>query len=167
MAGLGSLALIVAVSPAGASPMRSPHPARATRSHALPANGTPWSRFLSGGPALWAEARPPRIPSGLHLLTHNGQLVATPFVEYLSWRRSLSPARFDHYHRVVGPELGMLLPPPTVPTSTPIAGGISQGGPPALNPQPENGAPEPGALTMAFTLIAAGLWYRRRVGRLA
>lgn len=167
--GLGCLLLVLAANPAGASPIRSRHdhrpthaqPIRATR--AQPGLGAAWSRFLAAGPTHWSTARPPGIPSGLHLVTTGGQLVETPFVDYLFWRRSLNPARFDHYHPVVGPELGLLLPPPTNPTPVPV--GLTISGPPPFNPQPEIGTPEPAALPMALTLIAVGVWYRRRVGR--
>jgi hypothetical protein len=35
----------------------------------------------------------------------NGILPLTPFYNYLRWRRSLNPARFDHFH----PQLGLQL----------------------------------------------------------
>ncbi|HEV3122529.1 MAG TPA: hypothetical protein VGY53_11530, partial [Isosphaeraceae bacterium] len=46
-----------------------------------------------------------KIPSGIHLHLVNGLLPDTPLVEYLRWRRSLNPARFDFYHPNVGPML--------------------------------------------------------------
>jgi len=35
----------------------------------------------------------------------NGLLPDTPFYNYMRWRRSLNPARFDHYHPNLGPAL--------------------------------------------------------------
>jgi hypothetical protein len=144
-------------------------PARAGRIHSNHLHGVRteaslgprWARFLAGGPALWSVVRSPKIPSGLVLAMQNGELVETPFVEYLLWRRSLNPARFDHYHPFVGPELGMLIPPPTTPVTPP--GGTTSGGPPPVNPQPENGVPEPTGLFAFATLAAwaAVIWRRR------
>src|SRR5262249_50627198 len=37
----------------------------------------------------------------------NGILPNTPFVNYLLWRRSLNPARFDFYHPRLGPLLAL------------------------------------------------------------
>jgi len=150
----------------------APEPARAgaIRSHALPGPvrteltlGPAWSRFLAGGPGLWAVARPPRFPSGLSLLTRNGQIVDTPFVDYLVWRRNLNPARFDRYHPFIGPALGRLLPPPSPPKNpNPAPGQID---PPITPPRPQVGTPEPGTISIAVVLTGIAWAYRRRSTR--
>ena len=119
--------------------------------------GPAWARFLTGGRALWEIARPPRFPSRLVLPTSLGKLVDTPFVEYLDWRRSLDPTRFDRYHPIVGPELSRFVP--TV-TSVPAASATGGGHRP-FNPTPQN-LPEPGTLGIAIVLIGAGLAMRNR-----
>lgn len=53
--------------------------------------GPRWQAFLAGGPALWAVEMPPPFPSHIKLATEDGQIVETPFVEYLIWRRDLDP----------------------------------------------------------------------------
>lgn len=155
--------LTLTAAPAAAGPIRGHH---LHRVHAESTLGPAWGRFLSGGPALWAVARSPRIPSGSTLLSQNGRLVETPFVDYLLWRRSLNPARFDHYHPFLGPALGSLLPPPTTPTR-PTPGGRTGGGPPPVNPQPQNGVPEPGSILVGLVLASAALASRPRHPRAA
>ncbi|HWE40375.1 MAG TPA: PEP-CTERM sorting domain-containing protein [Isosphaeraceae bacterium] len=56
------------------------------------------------GPALGQDIR---LRVGLeHLCAPiNGLLPETPYINYLRWRRSLNPPRFDHYH----PQIGHLL----------------------------------------------------------
>jgi hypothetical protein len=143
----------LSASSAGASPI---HAFRVATPDVL---GPAWAQFLAGGPTLWADATPPSLPTGLILPYQNGALVETPFVDYLVWRRSLDPARFDQNHPKIAPALGQLIPPTTaVPGSTTI-------GTPPINPQPQNGVPEPASLPLALSLIAAGLWWRRHIGR--
>ena len=125
------------------------------------AMGSAWNQFLAAGPQYWAEARAPRFPSWLVLLRRNGQLVETPFIDYLIWRRNLLPARFDHYHPFVGPELGLLSPP----TNSIHATGFPKPSVPPLDPRPEQSVPEPSALPIALSCLAAGIWYRRRQNR--
>lgn len=121
--------------------------------------GPAWEQFLLGGPALWALESPPPFPSGLVLPTSNGQLVDTPFVNYLEWRRSLDPSRFDLNHPNIATELGQF-----VPTSTSVPGSTSSGGGTThvFNPTPQN-LPEPGTFWIAVTLIGAGLATRLRI----
>jgi hypothetical protein len=145
--------MALAASNAGASPI---HAYRLATPEVL---GPAWARFLAGGPTLWALVTPPRLPSGLELQYQNGALVETPFVDYLYWRRSLNPARFDHYHPNIGPALGQLTPPTTA-----VPGSTTTGTPP-INPQPQNGVPEPASLPLALSLVGAGLWWRRRIVR--
>jgi hypothetical protein len=110
--------------------------------------GPAWAQFLAGGIPLWSVEPSPPIPSGLILPKENGFLVPTPFVEYLAWRRSLDPTRFDAYHPMVGTELGQL--PQTI--TPPPPGGTSGGG---GTPPPT--VPEPGSFLIAAVLIGAAL----------
>lgn len=44
-----------------------------------------------------------KVPYRLRTLqAHDGLLPETPFIEYLRWRRSLNPSRFDFYHPYMG-----------------------------------------------------------------
>lgn len=148
-------------------PASEPARAGVIRSHAFAGPvrteltlGPAWSRFLAGGPARWAVTRPPRFPSGLSLLTRNGQIVDTPFVDYLIWRRNLNPVRFDRYHPFIGPALGQLLPPPSPPKPpTAVPGQID---PPITPPRPQVGTPEPGTISIAVILAGIALAYRKR-----
>jgi hypothetical protein len=113
--------------------------------------GPAWAQFLAGGIPLWSIEPSPPIPSGLILPKENGILVPTAFVEYLAWRRSLDPARFDQFHPVVGSELGQL--PQTI---TPPPGGTSGGG-----GTPPPSTPEPGSLLIAAVLIGGAVGWGR------
>jgi hypothetical protein len=179
-AGLGLFAALLSAGPASASPIISNQQddPKTTTELSL---GQNWLNFLAGGPSLWAVESPPPFPSGLVLLTQNGQIIETPFVDYLIWRRNLDPARFDHFHPNVGPVLGQLTPPTTtVPTGTPRSGvpagtprsGVPTGTPRSgnddgTNPQPQNGVPEPGMLPIALTLTAVAFWWKLRPARSA
>ena len=151
--GLTFCALGLLAGPAVASPIRSHHLIVVNNAQSL---GPAWARFLAGGVSLWEIARPPRFPSGLVLPTNSkGTLVDTPFVEYLHWRRSLDPARFDLVHPNIATELGQFVPP--------TAGGTSTGGgTKPFNPAPQN-LPEPATLPIAIVLGGAGLAWRRRI----
>jgi MYXO-CTERM domain-containing protein len=113
-----------------------------------------------------------KIPSGIHLHLTNGLLPDTPLVEYLRWRRSLDPARFDHYHPNVGPMLAedaltrmsLLNPPPnlgqvvnppgTPPPPVPV---------PPLPPNPPDAkVSEPSSALLGLVLAGAAGWLRRR-----
>lgn len=144
-----------AAGPAGASGIRRHHLIVVSSAQSL---GPSWARFLSGRETLWESARPPAFPSGLVLPTRLGRLVDTPFVDYLNWRRSLDPARFDHYHPNVGPELALPAPHlmPT-PAATATGGGTKH----PFRPAPQN-LPEPGSLGIAVVLLGAGLAVRNR-----
>ncbi len=100
--------------------------------------GPRWQAFLAGGPALWAVEAPPPFPSHIKLATEDGQIVETPFVEYLIWRRDLDPARFDYYHPNIGPILSSL---------------------------PQTLIPEPPMLPLALTIAGAAIAYQRRRAR--
>jgi hypothetical protein len=151
---LGIVASSLAASPAHAHPLR-----RHFVLDTPDAMGPVWNRFLAGGPDLWASVRAPRFPANLVLLKQGGLPVETPFVDYLIWRRNLNPARFDHYHRNLGPELGLLAPPAnTVPT---VANPPTGTTPPRV-PAPQNGVPEPSTLWIAIATLSACLGRHRR-----
>ncbi|MCA1684532.1 MAG: hypothetical protein LC745_00815, partial [Planctomycetia bacterium] len=119
--------------------------------------GPSWARFLREGVSHWQVVRPPRFPSGLVLPTSQGRLVDTPFVDYLFWRRSLDPTRFDVYHPNVGPELGQFaLRPSAHPRATSTV--VSHR---PLHPAAQN-LPEPGTLAIAIVLVASRLAWRGR-----
>ena len=90
------------------------------------------------------------------LPTSGGTLVETPFVDYLEWRRSLDPSRFDLNHPNIATELGQFVPPAvSVPSGDTTGGGTTH----PFNPTPQN-LPEPGTFWIALTLI--GLEASRR-----
>lgn len=83
-----------------------------------------WHEFLTGGPEHWSRDQPPKIGTEIHHIMNRALKSADPTsnmnVEYLMWRQSLDPPRFDHYHPRVGRALDSMLTPTSVsPTSNP------------------------------------------------
>ncbi len=136
--------------PVAASPIR--HQSQAQKIQ------TEWNNFLAGGPTLWGTRHAPPITALIKRESHadlaTADPLSLPMVQYLEWRRDLNPARFDHFHPFVGPILQSLLPPPTT-----------------VNPQPQElppqfaSVPEPGTISIALGLLAAGAFGRRRSRR--
>ncbi|RUL86113.1 hypothetical protein [Tautonia sociabilis] len=110
----------------------------------------------------------------------SGRIPDSVTADYLRWRRSLNPARFDRFHPLIGPILErdrivrnqtpIPLPPVQVP-GEPILPPIDVGGGPQPVPNPPTSPqvpiPEPGSLVLwgAVGLGAAlGLACRRRPG---
>lgn len=94
----------------------------------------------------------------------NGQLPNWAFVDYLSWRRSLNPTRFDLNH----PNLAQMLvyrptsPPICPPCPCEPTGPVR---PQTQTPEPPQ-IPEPSSALIALTLLGAGVWAHRRRGRI-
>ena len=97
------------------------------------------SMFPKFGPALGTDIAI-RVAMAYPNDPVNGLLPNTPFINYLRWRRSLDPARFDHYH----PQWAQQLQndanlranlPPTPPTGPP-QGPPTQPAPQVIIPSP-------------------------------
>jgi hypothetical protein len=95
------------------------------------------------------------LPTGIHLHLVNGVLPDTPLVEYLTWRRSLDPTRFDHWHPNVGP----LIAESALNQQDPDQGQTVT--PPPNNPG-GNQVSEPSAALVGIALGAAAGWLRRK-----
>src|SRR4051794_26267469 len=113
--------VLLAVALLGVLPA-SPAPASPIRHHSDPAPRRParerdsLTAFLVGRPGLRPSLRAPRTLAEVRLAAADGLLTETPFVDELLRRRSLNPARFDHYHPRLGPILAAVpLRPPQVP----------------------------------------------------
>lgn len=147
-----------------------------------------WEHYITHDPSYWLSVRAPRITLAvrawmLSTITE-ADPTADPMTEYLLWRRSLAPVRFDYYHPRLGPELQNLIPttasstspgtgtspaspstPATTPTSTPTQ---TQAQLPIPSSTSTSGSvpsavPEPGAVTIALIMLAsATLWHRSR-----
>jgi hypothetical protein len=105
-----------------------------------------WPEFLAGGPTLWAEVAAPPIDQSVKntIAADLDQAAANPghihaqalsMVQYVIWRRSLDPSRFDSNHPQYVSDLERIItsslptpptvttpstpPPPTNPTTTP------------------------------------------------
>ncbi len=92
-----------------------------------------WSEYLAQGPQTWSSVRPPSftpaVRSTIWQVIRNDtaqQQLENPMIDYLLWRRSLSPARFTANHPNLSPALAQLLipqqltPTPTVPELIPV-----------------------------------------------
>ncbi len=89
-----------------------------------------------------------------------------PIIDYLLWKQSLDPTRFDRFHPKIGPAIDKLVkptptqvlspPPPSTPTSpsSPSEGQV-------LSPGTQT--PEPSTWLVAISMAGWALWRRRRV----
>jgi hypothetical protein len=109
--------------PVQAAPIKHHHVAEKGQTHR-----TGWQKFLDGGAAHWSKADPPTIDLHIRVLMdkalHSPHAATNRNVQYLEWRRSLNPARFDHWHPKMGPMLQGLIPPAS--TSHPSSGTVTQ-----------------------------------------
>jgi hypothetical protein len=109
-----------------------------------PADFRAWVAYLAGGPQEWATVQRPRLTTGIRELMFQ-QLQQDPstsnvWVDYLLWKQSLNPTRFDHWHpsfvpglsQVVNPQAKQALPTPP-PREPQVAGTPS---PPVSIPPP-------------------------------
>lgn len=143
-----------------------------------------WESYITRGPQFWSAVHAPEISAAVRTAMNRAVAsvdpTANPWVEYLLWRHDLAPARFDHWHPRLGPELERLLPPQTSRPSTkprppakptPQGQNIQNPGPPHVSPPPISAhnpppsVPEPNPLAISAVLIASGLWWRWRTGR--
>ena len=118
-------------------------------------SGLNWQEYLNGGVSMWSAAKPPRIPSGIRLASVNGRLVETQFVDYLLWRRSLDPIRFDAHHPNISGPLAQILVPPATPIEPPAS----------IPPQGQVVVPEPKPLWMAIIFSGIGFVLVHRLKR--
>ncbi len=90
------------------------------------------SRFLHNHPSLGraiAQDMQLRLTGELHIQAVNGMLPSTPYLNYVRWRHSLNPSRFDHYHPGWGPAIERdaairsSMAQTLTPTPTPVAVG--------------------------------------------
>jgi hypothetical protein len=170
------LALLVPipVGPAEASPIRRPSQVQRMRLAAsVTTPGGYWDRYFAH--ALQVRSLRVQGPPALMVLSAApaAQVSNSAFVDYLLWRRSLNPARFDFYHPFLAPILiqtqvpqppnipslpGSLLPPTTVIPST-----VPPDSPPDTPPPPPQ-VPEPSSwlvlLGMFTAAVAARRWAR-------
>lgn len=139
-----------------------------------------WSRYLDRGPSMWTKVEHPPVTPALwsaiwrSIRTDPGP--DDPMVNYLLWKRSLNPARFDRYHHALAPALRRIrlarssptvvsqAHPTTTGPTTPKTKRPAQGTVPITSPQilVPTIAPEPSML-----LLAAGMtgWAIRRFHR--
>jgi hypothetical protein len=91
---------------------------------------------------------------------------ASPMIDYLLWRRSLNPQRFDFFHPRLGPSLGNHADPPvtvsvpqnlvpTTPTTPPLI--------PAVPQTIEPNVPEPSTFVIGLLMGVWGVCSRRRL----
>jgi hypothetical protein len=132
-----------------------------------------WSSFLAGGPSVWARRSAPRITGGVRaamaqaLGSANSRL--SPWVQYLLWRQSLNPLRFNRWHPQMVPYLN--LPPTTCPCSCtpckPITPQQVHKPPRTVTPgviTPPS-TPEPNTVLISLCLIGSGCLWRYHTGR--
>jgi hypothetical protein len=140
-----------------------------------------WATYLSEGTREWlTHAHPPVTPSleaAVWRSLAKGTASENPMVEFLLWRQSLDPARFDFYHprlaiafkKLEAPKVGTAATTPTTATaaSTPTTPTTPTDPPPVVpDVQPEAQlvptVPEPGSLWVGLGLISWACWKARK-----
>lgn len=147
--------------------IRSPVLPRLSRSAAAirPAPASSAATTATGGPfadyfrwTLRTQTTRVVVPTALRELqpASDGRLPDWAFVDYLRWRRSLNPARFDFYH----PRIGLVLrnEPPVVPIQPDEPPVRPQTQRPPAPPQ----VPEPSSALVVVGLFGASWWACRR-----
>ncbi len=118
--------------------------------------------------ALRSRSLDVRVPRGMRVVASaEGLLDDSSFVNYLRWRRSLNPNRFDQFHARMGPMLLRDLQVrnrPIVPALPPLVPDdpITIGGRPTGPPTTQTVVPEPSTALAAMVIVGGwGLWRRR------
>ena len=97
------------------------------------------SMFPRFGPALGMDIAL-RVAMAYPTDPVNGLLPNTPFINYLRWRRSLDPARFDHYHpqwaSALGNDANLRAGLPPAPPSSTLQGPPAGPAPQIITPSP-------------------------------
>ena len=144
---------------AAAGPIRGAAVARMARVRAaIVQEGSAWDRYFAR--ALRMRRLDVQGPSAVRVLAAetDGRLPDCAFVDYLQWRRSLNPARFDRFHVQLGQ---MLQRDEIARATTPQVGGQ------VIGPVEPQQVPEPTAWLL-FAAIVGVAWRvresRRTVG---
>jgi PEP-CTERM motif len=150
-----------------AEPVRKQHEAASESRDAF----NTWSEFLKGGPSVWATHEHPiwdytvREAVWKDIKTDPGG--TSPMIDFLLWKQSLDPTRFDLYHPKIGPAIDKLVntPPTQVQSSAPTTTSTSSTSPSegqTISP-PGTETPEPSTWLVAIGMAGWALWRRRRV----
>jgi hypothetical protein len=137
--------------------------------------GRSWSEYLLGGPSVWDKVPHPPLTEAVKREIRRALKTDTdgtaPMTQFLLYRQSLNPARFDHYHRwLVGPLSRFNTP--TTSTTTPTTTGAQVVTTPSTTtptteaqttggPSPQT-VPEPETLLLAIGMVSWAVWWRRR-----
>jgi hypothetical protein len=135
-----------------------------------------WTRYLAEGTQEWmTHAHPPVTPSleaAVWRSLDDGTAAANPMVEFLLWRQSLDPARFDFYHPRLAIAFKNLKSPTVSPTTTtttsttPTTSTATTVPETFPNLQPEAQlvptVPEPATLWVAVAMLSWAAWITRK-----
>ncbi len=167
------MALVVGGSMAGLSRPAGASPIKASLHHREMARldaeaGHSWSAYLLAGPKIWSSVIHPEVTpevrSAIWRALGSDAPESTAWVQFLLWKQSLDPARFDRNHPHVAPILNRissesLVSQTPTPTTTPTTPDTT----PLTQPQTVTAAvPEPGSWLLALGMTGWGLWRRRR-----
>jgi hypothetical protein len=143
-----------------------------------------WSRYLAAGPKVWARVVHPPVTKGVDAWVWK-DVRTDPggddrMVDFLLYKQSVDPPRFDHYHPNLAPILHRIaLSRVSKETTQAIAPSTGSGGststsapatiPTPVTIEPQNlvpsPSPEPNTLLIAFGMAAWAVVQARRVRR--
>ena len=100
----------------------------ASSMHSRSSDLSSWATYVLAGPSAWSTVPAPpvtlNVRETMDQALESPDPTSNPYVDYLLWRRSLDPSRFDYWHPVIGPMLQQLItstPSPSLAPSTPQA----------------------------------------------
>jgi hypothetical protein len=105
------------------------HSVSASSVHSRSSDLSSWANYVLAGPSVWSTVHAPPVTLSVRetmaQALESPDPTSNPYVDYLIWRRSLDPSRFDDWHPVIGPMLQQLItstPSSSLALSTPQAG---------------------------------------------
>jgi hypothetical protein len=145
-------------------------------SHAEQHDDALWANYLAAGTHEWLTHAHPPVTASLEAAVWkslaNGTSAANPMVQFLLWRQSLDPARFDFWHPRLAIAFAKLKTPSissttvvTPTTVTPNVGTSTQQVVPNIPPEAQlvPPVPEPGTLWFAAAGVAWACWTGRKL----
>jgi hypothetical protein len=127
-----------------------------------------WANYLAEGTHEWlTHAHPPVTPSleaSVWRSLARGTASDNAMVQFLLWRQSLDPSRFDFYHPRLAVAFAKLksptVSPGTVSTPTTLPATVVPPEVPNITPEAQvlPQVPEPSGLWIALGMLAGGAW---------
>ena len=121
-----------------------------------------------GGPTVWSSVAHPALTPAIEAsmwkaIRSDPPANPSAVVQFFSYRQSVNPARFDHYHPRIAKALARMGAQALTPTpnTTPTTPTTPSDQPQVLTP-PVTPVPEPATVLITIGMAGYALWWRRR-----